>query len=178
MKNMVQFQNTTENKLVFNSLYSKMLEMRNEHLKQAFKPFEGYDHRLEFVKTINEIDFIDDAKASNISSTWYSLEKMHKPVTLISNISHLDDISEELFSMIKQKVKRIVFQGVYSSEMLDLFTLAGKEVLYAETMEDAVRVAFYASDASDTILYSPTIPAAKNAYTERGQKFRYAIAQL
>ncbi|MDX1351123.1 MAG: UDP-N-acetylmuramoyl-L-alanine--D-glutamate ligase, partial [Putridiphycobacter sp.] len=59
---------------------AKVLEIRNENVRESLQDFKNVEHRLEFVAKINGIEFINDSKATNVNSTWYALESMDKPV--------------------------------------------------------------------------------------------------
>ena len=161
-------------------LNDQLVKTRNQNLKNIFSAYEGNNHRLEFVKSINGIDFINDSQAEAAIATWYALERMNKRVTWIMNISDLDAITEELLDVVNEKVERIIIQGVYKSEIIDFFSGIGKSVSFAMNLEDAVRIAFYACQQGEAILFSPAEPASKTytSYAERGDQFKQAIAQL
>ena len=162
------------------SLHEKLIETRKENLKNIFAHYEGNDHRLEYVKSINDIDFIDDSHANSVKAVWYALESMTKPVTWIMNIGDIDEVTEDLLEAVDNKVERIVIQGVYNSEIIDFFSGLGKEVSFAMNLEDAVRVAFYSSVKGNVVLFSPGVSGRGMyvSYRERGEKFKNAIAQL
>ncbi|MFO0355708.1 MAG: UDP-N-acetylmuramoyl-L-alanine--D-glutamate ligase, partial [Sphingobacteriaceae bacterium] len=62
------------------SLATRIVDVRKEIIKESLQDFQGIEHRLEFVASINGIEFINDSKATNINSTWYALESMQKPI--------------------------------------------------------------------------------------------------
>lgn len=162
------------------ALDKHLIDARNKNLKQIFTSFEGEHHRLEHVKTIRGIDFIDDSCSTCANAVWYALESMYKPTTWIMNMSQIDSISQQLLEVIEKKVEKIVIQGVYNSEVIDLFSGLGKKIFFAMNLEDAVRSAFYSCDAGDVVLFSPG-SFAEEAYTpfnERGNKFKKAVSQL
>lgn len=177
--NMYQYDKETSSSMAA-GLNKNLVNIRNQNLKKVLAEFEGGGHKLEYVKSIKDVDFIDDSCSTTANAVWYALESMHRPVTWIMNISDLDVITESLLECIEEKVKKIVIQGVYNSEIIDFFTGLGKEVFFAMNLEDAVRSAFYACDQGDVILFSPGAPSDGfyPTYKERGDKFQDAIAQL
>lgn len=170
----------SKKKTLVQSLHGHLIMTRKTNLQQIFSNFENGEFRVKHHKTINGIDFIDDSQAINSDSVWYAIERIHKPITWITNISELESIGESLAFSVASKVKRIVVQGVYSAEVLDFFSGIGIQMAFAVTMEDAVRVAFYASEKGDVVLYSPgsVHRGAVSSAAERSGKFRNAIAQL
>jgi len=162
------------------TLAEKLIQARNEGLKEAMSDFENMEHKLEFVKTIEGIDFINDSRSTNINSVWFALESMTKSTTWIMNIAQLESITDDLLDIINEKVKTIVIQGVYNSAIYDFFNGLHKKVIFSMSLEDAVRSAFYSSSAGEVILFSPgTVSAgAYRTYRERGEKFKDAVAQL
>ena len=61
------------------ALSAKLLNIRNETVRESLSNFESLEHRLEPVLSVHGIQFINDSKATNINSTYYALESMKKP---------------------------------------------------------------------------------------------------
>lgn len=162
------------------ALAGKLINARNESLNESMSDFEGSSNKLELVKTIEGIDFINDSRSTNINAVWFALESMTKPTTWIMSIDDRDNISDELVEVVKDKVKHIVILGVYNPEIFDFFVEMGKDVDFTMNMEEAVRTAYYAAAAGDVILFAPgTISFGMyRTYRERGEKFKEAVAQL
>lgn len=175
--NMYQFNRETKN---YTLSSETLINARNQALNKIFMNFEGDHHKLEHVKTIRGIDFIDDAQSHNSNAVWYALESMYKPTTWIMNMSQIEMITEHLLDTIDRKVEKIVIQGVYNSEIVDFFTGLGKKVIFAMNLEDAVRSAFYACEKGEVILFSPGSPVdgVYSSFDERGNKFKSAVSQL
>ena len=60
-----------------------LLSLRKEAIRESLSQFEEVEHRLEFVANIHGIEYVNDSKATNVNSTWYSLERMEKTVVWI-----------------------------------------------------------------------------------------------
>ncbi|MES2810757.1 MAG: UDP-N-acetylmuramoyl-L-alanine--D-glutamate ligase, partial [Bacteroidota bacterium] len=100
---------------IYNSMASgivaKVLELRNENLRDSLATFKNIEHRLEFVGKISGISFINDSKATNVNSTWYALESMTSDVVLILGGVDKGNDYNMLKDLVKQKVKAIVCLG-------------------------------------------------------------------
>jgi UDP-N-acetylmuramoylalanine--D-glutamate ligase len=159
---------------------SKLINIRSESLAESLGDFENSAHKLEYVKSIDGIDFINDSRSTNANSVWFALESMNKPTIWIMSINNIDDINSELLDLINEKVKIIVIQGVYSSAILDFFKGLKKEVFFSMNLEEATRTAFYSGEAGDVVLFSPGIVSGGmfRTYRERGDKFKDSVSQL
>ena len=162
------------------ALAGKLLNARNESLNESMSDFEGSSNKLEFVKGIEGIDFINDSRSTNINAVWFALESMTKTTTWIMSIENRESFSDDLLDIIRQQVKNIVMLGVDNPELMELFSSMGINVEFSMYMEDAVRAAYYTSTAGDAVLFAPgtTSFGMYRTYRERGDKFKEAVAQL
>jgi UDP-N-acetylmuramoylalanine--D-glutamate ligase len=105
---------------------------------------------------------------------------MTRPVIWITNMNHVEMISEDLAQLIREKVKIVVIQGVYNTAVEEFFRNMHKDVYSVIDLEDAVRTAFYAGSSDETVLFSPGVVSSGmyRTYRERGERFKEAVAQL
>ncbi len=161
------------------NLASRLVNIRKKNIAASLSDFEGSDHKLEYVKTLKNIDFIDDSRSTNVTSVWYALQSMTKPTVWISCIDKVENITEDLQHQIFEKVKCVVLQGVYNTEVEAYFKSLGVPVFSQMNIEDAVSQAFYVCDAGYVVLFSPGVTGtAQMTYRERGDKFKEAVGQL
>lgn len=164
-----------------NRLAQSLINIRQKNLDENVVSYlEGSGHKLEHVKTINGVDFINDSCSQTANAVWYALDSMTKQVTWIMEMDKVESLSTDLLDIIEQKVKTIVIQGVYNTVIIDFFSGLGKKVMFSMNLEEAVRMAFYASEPGNVVLFSPGAPCSGNfsSYRDRGDKFKNAIAQL
>jgi UDP-N-acetylmuramoylalanine--D-glutamate ligase len=120
----------------------------------VLKTFGGVEHRLEFVKTINDIDIYNDSKATNIVSTQTALSSVNKPtVLLLGGLDRGQDFSE--LKDYLANVKLIVAYGESKSRINDFAAKCGVECKVVDTLEEATKYAFNSSQAGGIILLSP-----------------------
>lgn len=161
------------------TLANRLVELRKKNLAASLSDFEGSAHKLEHVKTLSDVEFIDDARSTNITSVWFSLSNMSKPTVWIMNVDNVDGLTDDLMEVVREKVRCVVLQGVYSTAVYEFFASADVEVLVEMTIEDAVREAFYASRPGDAILYAPgAVSTGQYTYRDRGDKFKRAVGEL
>ena len=162
------------------TLSQNLIRLRSESLQELLSDFENTEHKLEFVKNIEGVDFVNDSRATNANAVWFALESMHQPVIWITNMNNVETITDDLQQIIQQKVKIVVIQGVYNTAMEDFFKKMHKDVYTVSDLEDAVRTAFYAGSSDETVLFAPGVVSAgmHRTYRERGERFKEAVAQL
>lgn len=161
------------------NLTNHLVNIRKKNIAASLSDFEGSAHKLEYVKSIKNVDFIDDSRSTNVTSVWYALQSMTKPTIWITSIDKVALINEDLEKQILEKVKAIVLQGVYNTETKEYFRSLNIPVHSLMNIEDAVSQAFYASESGYVVLFSPGVNGtAQMTYRERGDKFKESVGQL
>ena len=156
------------------------VNIRNEKIRESMSDFKGVEHRLERFLKVHGIEFINDSKATNINSTWYALESMTQPtVWIVGGIDKGNDYSE-LYDLVKSKVKAIVCLGVDNSKILEAFKNVGIDMVETQSMDDAVRSAYFLAKNGDTVLLSPACASFDlfENYEDRGYQFKHAVREL
>lgn len=169
---------------IYNSMASgivaKVLELRNQTIRESMGDFRSIEHRLEFVAKISGISFINDSKATNVNSTWYALESMTTDVVLIlGGVDKGNDYSM-LKELVKQKVRGIVCLGKDNKRIHDAFEDDVDIIVNTSSAAEAAQIAFHLAKKGDTVLLSPACASFdlfKN-YEDRGQQFKDAVVQL
>lgn len=162
------------------ALAGTVVNIRNEKIRESLADFKGVEHRLERFLKVHGIEFINDSKATNINSTWYALESMTQPtVWIVGGIDKGNDYAT-LFELVKTKVKAIVCLGTDNSRILEAFSSIGIDTIETQSMEDAVRSAYYLAKNGDTVLLSPACASFDlfENYEDRGRQFKNAVRDL
>ena len=156
------------------------VNIRNEMVRESMADFKGVEHRLERFLKVHGIEFINDSKATNINSTWYALESMSQPtVWIVGGIDKGNDYGQ-LTELVKKKVKAIVCLGKDNSKIMEAFRHIGIDMVEMQSMEDAVRSAYYLARNGDTVLLSPACASFDlfENYEDRGYQFKNAVKEL
>lgn len=161
-------------------LSARLLQVRDEAIRESLAHFEGLPHRMEAVAHVGGIHFVNDSKATNVNSTYYALESMKTPTVLIlGGVDKGNDYSE-LYGLVEKKVKAIVAMGTDNSKIAAAFE--GRVHLLAETasMEQAVRMAYQLASKGDTVLLSPCCASFDlfENYEDRGSQFKACVRAL
>jgi UDP-N-acetylmuramoylalanine--D-glutamate ligase len=162
------------------AIAGKVLNIRKDVIRESLTDFQGVEHRLEPVISVQGINFINDSKATNVNSTWYALECMEgKVIWIAGGIDKGNDYSE-LFEVVKKKVKAVVCLGKDNKKILDAFKDMIPTIVETTSMEEAVRSSYYLATKGDTVLLSPACASFDlfNNYEDRGRQFKVAVRNL
>ncbi|MDB5010222.1 MAG: murD, partial [Mucilaginibacter sp.] len=169
---------------LYNSMASgivaKVLELRNETIRESMANFKNIEHRLESVGKISGISFINDSKATNVNSTWYALESMTSDVVLILGGVDKGNDYTMLKDLVRQKVKAIVCLGKDNQRIHDAFEDDVNLIVNTSSAQEATQVAYHLASKGDTVLLSPACASFdlfKN-YEDRGRQFKQAVKEL
>ncbi|MDQ0640861.1 UDP-N-acetylmuramoylalanine--D-glutamate ligase [Pedobacter sp. W3I1] len=169
---------------IYNSMASgivtKVLELRNETIRESMGNFKNIEHRLEHVAKISGIDFINDSKATNVNSTWYALESMTSDVVLIMGGVDKGNDYDMLKDLVKSKVKAIVCLGKDNKRIHDAFEDDVEVIVNTFSADEAAQIAFHLAKRGDVVLLSPACASFdlfKN-YEDRGNQFKAAVREL
>jgi UDP-N-acetylmuramoylalanine--D-glutamate ligase len=159
---------------------TSVVGIRKDRIRDAVASFESLEHRMEKVATVRGIDFINDSKATNVNSTWFALESMEKPVTLILGGVDKGNDYDLIREMVAEKVKAIICMGIDNTKIHAAFEGVVDTIIDADSALDAVQKAYSVSSKGDAVLLSPACASFdlfKN-YEDRGTQFKKAVLEL
>ncbi len=141
--------------------------------------FKGLPHRMEFVRTVDNVTYIDDSKGTNIGALEMALRGMNSPVVLIAGGRDKGGDYGVLKTLVREKVRAMVLIGEARFKIQDaLGNLT--DTLMALTLDEAVAVARSKAIAGDTVLLSPACSSFDmfKSYKERGERFKALVEGL
>jgi UDP-N-acetylmuramoylalanine--D-glutamate ligase len=162
------------------SIASRIVDVRKDIVRESMTDFVNAEHRLEFVATINGIEFINDSKATNVNSTWYALESMVKPVVwIVGGVDKGNDYNQ-LIDLVKSKVKAIVCLGTDNQKIIDSFSSVVETIVEAKSAKEAVAHSYQIGKKGDVVLLSPACASFDlfENYEDRGMQFKGAVRGL
>lgn len=169
---------------LYNSMASgivaKVLEIRNESIRESMGNFKNVEHRLEHVAKISGIDYINDSKATNVNATWYALESLSTEVVLIMGGVDKGNDYNMLKDVVKEKVRAIVCLGRDNKRIHEAFEDEVDIIVNTFSASEAVQVAYHLAKKGDTVILSPACASFdlfKN-YEDRGDQFKAAVGEL
>lgn len=146
-----------------------------ETITRVVKNFKAVEHRIEFVSTVNGVDYYNDSKGTNPDASIKAIEAMRKPTILIGGGYDKSSSFEEYIAAFGDKVKELVVLGTTADKIAETAQKAGFEnVIKVRDMEEAVKVCKRDAQNGDCVLLSPACASWDMFpnYEVRGRKFK------
>jgi UDP-N-acetylmuramoylalanine--D-glutamate ligase len=162
------------------STVANLLKIRNATIRESLEGFQGAEHRLEQVLTINKVQYVNDSKATNVNATYYALESMNTPtVWIVGGVDKGNDY-KALFPFVNEKVKAIICLGKDNEALFDAFGTMVENIIETQSMSEAVQIAYKIATAGESVLLSPACASFDlfENYEDRGHQFKAAVRQL
>ncbi|SFE24137.1 UDP-N-acetylmuramoyl-L-alanine--D-glutamate ligase [Flavobacterium xueshanense] len=159
---------------------AKLMQIRKATIRESLSNFQGVEHRLEKVLKIQNVQYINDSKATNVNATFFALDSMNTPtVWIVGGVDKGNDYNE-LMSLVREKVKAIICLGVDNKKIIDVFGNVVDMMIEVDNMSDAVRMAQRLSEKGDAVLLSPACASFDlfENYEDRGKQFKQAVKNL
>ena len=160
-------------------LSSKFIGCDIEHIRNGLLTFQGVEHRLEVVRNLDGVLYVNDSKATNVRSTYYALKSFDSPIVLILGGREKGNDYSEIKTLVDEKVKLILAFGE-SKEKIEKYFGSITKVIVCETLEEVVQQAKINSLPGDVVLFSPACKSFDmfNNFEQRGKKFKELVNQL
>lgn len=158
---------------------AKIFNFDNEGIKEGLRTFKGVEHRLELVKEINGVKYVNDSKATNVDSVWYALQSFDEPIFLILGGQDKGNDYNRIKDLVEKGVKKIYAIGSSAEKVFNFFHSFVKVELKV-TLEDAVLSASNEAREGEIVLLSPACASFDmfDNYEHRGKLFKEAVNSL
>lgn len=153
-----------------------------ETMRATVSRFRPVEHRLEQVAVIEGVKFYNDSKATSVDATLKALEAFADDagrVVLILGGRGKRAPYAPLASLVRERVRKLILIGEDAATIeTELKDEAPAE--HADDMSDAVRRAFAAAQAGDTVLLAPACASFDmfQSFEHRGQIFKQAVREI
>ncbi len=159
---------------------AQLMKIRKETIRESLSNFQGVEHRLEKVLKIQNVQYINDSKATNVNATFFALDSMTVPtVWIVGGVDKGNDYNE-LMPLVREKVKAIICLGVDNKKIVDAFGNVVDMMVEVDNMRDAVNTASHIAEKGDAVLLSPACASFDlfQNYEDRGRQFKVAVQNL
>lgn len=162
------------------ALAARASEIKNDVIRESLRTFEGVEHRLELVRIIDGVKYINDSKATNINAVWYALDSFNVPVTLILGGRDKGNDYTELEDQIREKVHTIIAIGEARPLIEEQLKSVVPNFETVATMNEAVRTAKKVAKRGEVVLLSPACASFDmyENYEHRGDEFKKSVNRL
>ena len=162
-------------------LVACLLGVEPSLISMAIQNFKGVSHRLEYVCSINGVAFINDSKATNISSTIVAVKAMNKPTTLILGGSDKGFDFDLLFESMTDQIKNFVVVGQTTQKIVSsAIKYKMSNVFEAKSFKEAVKLAYNLAGEGENVLLSPACASFDmfSSFEERGRVFVSLVREI
>jgi UDP-N-acetylmuramoylalanine--D-glutamate ligase len=161
------------------TLAARAFEIRNEDIRDCLMAFAGVEHRLEFVRTIRGVDFVNDSKATNINATWFALVSYKRPIIWIAGGRGDSNDYSLLDEPVRKNVKTIISIGEESDAIFNHFS-SSVRCIKADSLDDAVLKSNDEADSGDVVLFTPACKSFDMFmnYEHRGEVFKEIVNRI
>ncbi len=144
-----------------------------------FRDFKGVEHRLELVRQVDGVNFINDSKATTAQAAIWALERLNAPVIMICGGRDKNIDFSVVAPFVRQKVKKMIAIGEARAKLKKTFESVVALEEYA-TLPDAVSRAREIAQRGDSVLLSPMCTSFDMFanYEERGRCFKELVHNL
>ncbi len=150
-------------------------------MARVLSRFQGVEHRLEYVDTVNGVAFYNDSKATNPEAATRSITSFDRPVVLIAGGLDRGISFSELVPVFAEHVKAIVTYGQTADILLKRAAEAGiSRRVRVDTVEKAVFAAARWAESGDVVLLSPACASWDMfpSFEVRGSMFKDSVHRL
>ncbi len=147
--------------------------------ESALQGFAPPMHRCELIRTLDEVEYLNDSKATNLHALDCALRSQTRPVVLIAGGKEKGLEYDELLSRLEEKVNSAIVFGEIAQSLKATFSKAVPTSV-VETLDQAVALAQKSAVRGDVVLLSPGTSSFDQfpSYEARGDHFRKLVQKL
>ncbi len=155
-----------------------------EAVREGLKAFQGVEHRIEFVRELEGVRYINDSKGTNPDSTIKAVQAVKAPIILLLGAGNYDKKSDfaPLFNAFEGKVKAVLASGCNTPRICSAAKETGFEpvTVCGDDLKEMVEAAKKLASPGDTVLLSPAAASwgVFENYEQRGEVFKAIINAL
>ncbi|MBC8530851.1 UDP-N-acetylmuramoyl-L-alanine--D-glutamate ligase [Gehongia tenuis] len=161
---------------------AKAVGIGSEAIAGGLREFRGVEHRIEFVREVKGVRYINDSKGTNVDSSIKAVQTMDRPTVIIAGgYDKKTDFTPFIESFRGRPIKAMVTLGATAEQLMDTAKRLGYEpAVRAESLEDALRKAAEMAGPGENVLLSPACASFDmfTSYEERGEIFKFLVGQL
>ena len=165
------------------ALGARLMGVHAEDIAAVLREFDGLPHRMQYLRTVAGVEYIDDSKATNVGAAVASIEGLagsEGKIVLIAGGVDKGGSYQPLRDRMIEAGRAVVVLGEAAPLLERAFAGSAIELRRSESMEDAVIKASSLAQPGDTVLLAPACSSFDmfRSYAERGDVFQQAVRTL
>jgi UDP-N-acetylmuramoylalanine--D-glutamate ligase len=145
-------------------------------IRQAVIDFKAVEHRLEFVATLNGVDYYNDSKATNVDASIKAIAAFPGGIHLILGGKDKNSDYRQMRSLVQERVKAVYTIGA-AAEKIHTHLEGAVPIVSAGTLEEAIKRAAAKAQPGEIVLLAPACSSFDQFenYEHRGRVFKEAV---
>ena len=152
-------------------------------VRHTLRAFQGVEHRLEFVRELDTVRYINDSKGTNVDSTLWAIRSMTAPTVIILGGSYK---KADYHPLAREMVRGNIVHAVLIGDTAQAIEAALKDEGFTayehagHDFEKAVRIARARAVPAGNVLLSPACASFDmfTDYEARGREFKRIVKGL
>jgi len=162
-------------------LMTRAMGVPVDQIIKSVKNFKAVEHRVEFVTTINGVDYYNDSKGTNPDAAIKGIQSMSRPTVLIGGGYDKGGEFDEWIQSFDGKVKKLLLLGATKERIAETAKRNGFEQFeFVDSLEEAVTRAAELTESGDAVLLSPACASWDmfDSYEQRGTMFKDYVRRM
>lgn len=150
-------------------------------IAETIRNFKAVEHRIEYVRTLDGVEYYNDSKGTNPDSTIKAIEAMPKKTILIAGGYDKHSEFDEMIKTFGDTIVELVLLGVTKDKIAAAARAQGFEnIRFVESLKEAVAVCHEDAKEGQIVLLSPACASWDmfKSYEERGKLFKQYVNEL
>lgn len=150
-------------------------------IAETIRNFKAVEHRIEYVRTLDGVEYYNDSKGTNPDSTIKAIEAMPKKTILIAGGYDKHSEFDEMIKVFGDTIIELVLLGVTKDKIAAAARAQGFEnIRFVDTLKEAVEVCRADAKEGQIVLLSPACASWDmfKSYEERGKLFKQYVNEL
>ncbi len=159
---------------------ARAIDLPAAPLLHGLREYRGETHRVELVTTLDDVDYVDDSKGTNVGATVAALDGLAQRIVLIAGGDGKGQDFSPLAAPVARWCRAVMLIGRDAPAIRDVLAETGVPLVDHATLEEAVRAASALAEPGDAVLLSPACASFDmfKSYAHRADVFRRAVEDL
>ncbi|KVN42539.1 UDP-N-acetylmuramoylalanine--D-glutamate ligase [Burkholderia pyrrocinia] len=159
---------------------ARAIDLPAAPLLHALREYRGEAHRVELIATLDDVDYVDDSKGTNVGATVAALDGLAQRIVLIAGGDGKGQDFTPLAAPVARWCRAVMLIGRDAPAIRDALAETGVPLADHATLEEAVRAAGALAEPGDAVLLSPACASLDmfKSYAHRADVFRRAVDDL
>ncbi|OXI87503.1 UDP-N-acetylmuramoyl-L-alanine--D-glutamate ligase [Burkholderia sp. AU33423] len=159
---------------------ARAIDLPAAPLLHALREYRGEAHRVEVIATIDDVDYVDDSKGTNVGATVAALDGLAQKIVLIAGGDGKGQDFAPLVAPVARWCRAVMLIGRDAPAIRDTLAETGVPLVDHATLEGAVHAAADLAEPGDAVLLSPACASLDmfRNYAHRADVFRAAVDEI